>query len=388
VTEETSAHWRRLSLSQRASIVERIGQGLIREAEGICRLWADCYALPEQELWRYELVGLVAALEELASVARGELEPTRVRRWLGAERTHSRIEAPERWALVVEAGTLPAAPLARCAAACLAGSEVALGCHEDDRRAYEAVLSRSWDERASLPISLAPSAAQELSGEVERLGGLERGAVLRRLPALCWLDDVRDADELCARLIRAARYAGGRRATLVWVSGPPAAIDALFAPRSPWRSAVGGQARIDGVEVSRGVYDRPTLESAVTTARGLCVSSFEHAREWVEHARGLGPWSVCCAFGRDIARVRSLAARTGAEALMVNCTPADALGGLMRVEFDAHRTLRSAVREVPVAYGPAGRVANVHERSERWLRAWVRLCFGRYGVGGRVDDLW
>ncbi|MBL8682971.1 MAG: hypothetical protein JNK05_27640 [Myxococcales bacterium] len=362
--------------------MDRWSRSLVDEADALCAGWSERFALPTSELAHHELAGLAAALDELAECAESELLPERSRRWFSGEPVRVRFDAPESRALRVPEGALPAAPLALAACAFVAGSSVSLQVARADHASYERALACARADRSELAIDLADPT--ELEATVSPLLGVDR-------PSIAWLDApelARAIDPLCARLERAARYRGGaRRGALRWVAGRAPIVDALFARGAPWASAANERASVRGVWIERASME---LDRVTLTEPTLVVESFESERAWVDRALALAPFAACSAFGRDKDRLRSLAARTRSDTIFIDSTPACALGGILRAEFDARRWLREVTREVPVVHGAPPAVAAVSDSParRRWLRGWLRIALGRYGLGGRVEDLW
>lgn len=369
-------------LQKRVAVVDRWSRALVDESDALCAGWSERFEIAAHELLHDELAGLAAALDELAECAERELSPERSRRWFSGEPVRARLEAPASRTLRIAEGALPAAPLALAACAFVAGSSVSLAVAPEDRAPYERALACARGDRSELAIELADCA--EADATVSSLLGADR-------PSIAWLDArelARELGPLCARLERAARYRGGaRRGALRWVAGRAPIVDALFARGAPWAAAAEGSASVRGVRIERTSMALDHVSRGEPT---LVVESFESERAWVDRALELAPFSACSAFGRDKDRLRSLAARTRADAIFIDSTPACALGGILRAEFDARRWLREVTREVPVVHGAPPVVVAVTESSarRRWLRGWLRLALGRYGLGGRVEDLW
>jgi hypothetical protein len=372
-------------LHQRIDAVDRWARALVDDADRVCGRWSELYGIASHDLLHYELAALCAALDELADCAERELHPERTRRWLGAEPVRSRFEAPHSRLVRVPGDPLPAAPLALVAAAFVAGSAVTLSASEPLREACELALDCAKRNGLALSLDLVD---EPQPGSSDSMTSALLGPAR---PAIAWLDAVelvKGRDALCERLERAARYGGGlRRGALRWIAGRPAVIDALFEAGAPWKSAAEQRAMIRGVWIERAALGEGHLEVASPT---LIVEPFDNERAWIERARQFERFSACSAFGVEPERLRSLAARTEPDAIFIDSTPACAMGGLSRAEFDARRWLRAACREVPVVYGAPSRVAAVTDSSagRKWLRAWLRLALGRYGLGGRIDDLW
>ncbi len=389
--------WRRARPELRAAVCARWSWSLVRDAEAVLAVWSRVYSQPASALFAHELAAIVAALHELAAAAPSALEPSRARRWLAAEPVRSRFEpAPTRVVLVGEHAS-PSLALAWVATALAAGSEVLVRCAPSVAPALEAAIERLDRESEGAPVRVEPSLDELAAPEDSLVDSFStprpEGAVGRdfeALPALAWVDDDEAPAQRAPALLAAARYGGGRfRGSLRWVAARPSALDALWSAlsRRPDAKQTDGALFVGETRCVRG----RTEPDAVRDASALWFEAVDDEARFVERARELGPWAAACGFGRDVERARSLAARALAATIFVNSTPAAAVGGLLRAEFDARAWLRAVTREVPVVVGPPGSIARWDAESparSRWLRSLVRAWLGRHGWGGRVEDLW
>lgn len=375
---ERALAWRKLEPSERARALLRWCERLVAASEPLSQRVSECIVIDAADALHYDVVALAAALDELASVAPSVLRPALSRRWLGGEPIARRIAAPERVSIAIPARTMLAPPLAWCATALVCGASVTLHVAPEAQPAVRALLDRARPEDA-MPIEVLDSMPEALGAALDDPPAPLRASALRA-PSLAWIDDVSSVARAIPTLVRAARYTGGeQRGALRWVAAKPAVVDALF-------DALGAHER-DGVRWTR----EPSDEAFERRPMTVSVEAFADEQSFVARALETRSWAAACAFATDRRRAQSIALRTGADAVYIDSSPADSLGGAMRADFDAHRWLAHAARVVPIVEGPTGALARVEGRTPlrmRWLRAWLRLQLGRYGLGGSVEDLW
>jgi len=373
IDEAVATRWRRLGAAPRARAMRRLSSAIVARRDALSAEWSARFSLDRSHCAHFEVPAVAAALDELAQIAPIVLDRSSARRWFFGEPVARRDEAPEHRVVHAQPLASPAAIVAWCATSLVAGTSVQLRCEPAIEPAFRAVID-CVDEDDALPIELSNDGA--LSEDPALPRALDPSATRAR--AVAWVDDDRSLEAYAALLVRAANYANGdRRGALRFVfaresvaSSLRRSIDALLATR-------------DAPDVRCAFAD-----DEAPAARALVIEPCVDEHTFVARARQLPSLAYACGIGADSQRVRSLALRSGADSVFVNSSPAEALGGLMRVDFDPVSWLSLATRSVSVAHGPTPSIARVEPSRAGWLRRLVGITLGRYGIGGVVDDLW
>ncbi len=391
------ALWRRTSVGARIEAISRWRDAIVREHRALAEVWARTCGVTPRAALEHEVVALAAALDELEAVGPSVLQPAMLRRWLGGESIRARIEPGTPRVLWAGADAAPAEVLAWAACVLAAGGAVRLQADDALIPAFDKALEGLAREGSGVPLERAWVGAQreEDPRVTDAFGGTESaiepaGRRSPVKPALAWIDDAEDVVLRCELLLEAARYRGGRlRGALRAVFGRSASLEPLWTALAQRAGADPSSASLflDGVRVTRG-------EGASSEREQGPALAFEALEESAYVARALegGGWAAACGLGRDEDRVRSLAARCAPDVIFVNATPASGLGGILRAEFDGRRWLQDATRWVPVVSGPTPWLARTNGTGASEVRAtltrtWARICLGRHGLGGSIEDL-
>ncbi|MFO0556808.1 MAG: hypothetical protein U0269_02195 [Polyangiales bacterium] len=374
IDEAVATRWRRLGAAPRARALRRLAATIVARRDALSAEWSARFSLDHSHCAHFEVPAVAAALDELAHFAPLVLDRSPARRWFFGESVARRDEAPDHRVVLALSLTSPAAIVAWCATALAAGTSVRLVCDSSVEPAFRAVID-CIDEDDALPIELSTNEESVEDGPLPR--ALERSA--SKAPGVAWVDDDRALDAYASLLVRAASYANGdRRGALRYVYAREATAISL-------RNAIEALAPTPNAPAVRCLFadDEPAPD-----ARALVIERCADEYTFVARARQLPSLAYACGIGADPQRARSLALRSGADSVFVNSSPAEALGGLMRVDFDPIAWLSLATRSVSVAHGPTPSIAHVQPSRVRWLRRLVGITLGRYGIGGVVDDLW
>lgn len=374
IDDAVATRWRRLGAPPRARALRRLTASSVARRDELASVFSAHFRLSEAHCAHFELAAVAAAVDELAQIAPRALDRAPARRWFFGEPVSRRDEVPDTRVVLAHPLASPAAVLAWCSTALVAGSAVTLRCEPAVEPAYRAWWS-CVDEEDAPPIELVATAALDASSDAVPSAISQAGALA---PSVAWVDDSAQLDRYAALVARAARYANGdRRGALRWVFARESTARALFEALS----ARAGEDRV------RCVF-APSVDDPATITDALVFEPCADEHTFVARARERGPLAYACGIGADSQRVRSLALRSGADAVFVNSGPGDALGGLLRVDFEPVQWLSIATRAVSIAHGPPPSIARIEPSRKAWLRRLVGITLSRYGIGGVVDDLW